>query len=431
MGIFTVVDTFLLYKISERRYNRNIAFIASILFAVMPITWITRRILLDSILLPVLLSSILFAVYYYRDTKSSSSNINNTDKNNSNKEKNIPSILLSGIFLGLAIFTKIPAFAMIPVIGFVVYRNNNNDKKELRNHVLKLSYNRNLKTLGLWFIPVILIPLLWPAYSMSLGQFNYWLGGVLYQGTERHVRDKTLLDAVNIFFQTDPVLLVLGTFGFIYAAMKRDFFLLLWTIPYIVFLHFIGYVQYFYWIPVLPAFSIAAARLIVDLPNKSSKKRIQKILPFIIISSIGIFGLVSTTMLITKNVSSQFQAAAFVARYLADSSAGSKDTTIVSSPVYSWIFNYVYNKTAYGFSDFMDLRFLPIKTEKILLISDQHFISDLRSSKQLQTIYSNTTTIAVFRGGVINFNNYKYPYASMNLNYEGSEVEVRVDKKKQ
>src|SRR5205823_13050311 len=101
MGIFAVVDTFLLYKISERRYNRNIAFIASILFAVMPITWLTRRILLDSILLPVLLSSILFAVYY-RDIKSFSSNNDNTNNNNSNKEKNIQSILLSGVFLGLA-----------------------------------------------------------------------------------------------------------------------------------------------------------------------------------------------------------------------------------------------------------------------------------------------------------------------------------------
>ena len=36
IGLLAVVDTFLLYKISERLYNRNIAVIASILFAVMP-----------------------------------------------------------------------------------------------------------------------------------------------------------------------------------------------------------------------------------------------------------------------------------------------------------------------------------------------------------------------------------------------------------
>jgi hypothetical protein len=34
MGLLAVVDTFLVYKIAERRYNKNIAFIAAVLFAV-------------------------------------------------------------------------------------------------------------------------------------------------------------------------------------------------------------------------------------------------------------------------------------------------------------------------------------------------------------------------------------------------------------
>ena len=38
MGILAVIDTFLVYKISERMYNRNVALFASILFAVMPVT---------------------------------------------------------------------------------------------------------------------------------------------------------------------------------------------------------------------------------------------------------------------------------------------------------------------------------------------------------------------------------------------------------
>ena len=62
MGILAVVDTFLIYKISERRYNKNVALIASVLFAVMPMTWILRRIYLDTLLMPLLLSSILFAI---------------------------------------------------------------------------------------------------------------------------------------------------------------------------------------------------------------------------------------------------------------------------------------------------------------------------------------------------------------------------------
>jgi hypothetical protein len=61
-GVLAVIDTFLIYKISELRYNKTAAFIASILFGVMPMTWITRWILLDTIQLPFILSSILFSL---------------------------------------------------------------------------------------------------------------------------------------------------------------------------------------------------------------------------------------------------------------------------------------------------------------------------------------------------------------------------------
>lgn len=44
MGILAVVDTFLLYCILQIRYNRTVALISTILFAVMPMTWILRRV---------------------------------------------------------------------------------------------------------------------------------------------------------------------------------------------------------------------------------------------------------------------------------------------------------------------------------------------------------------------------------------------------
>ena len=69
MGVLAVVDTFLVFKIAERRYNKTIAFIAAILFAVMPFSWILRRILLDNLLLPFLLSSILFALSLEKQEK--------------------------------------------------------------------------------------------------------------------------------------------------------------------------------------------------------------------------------------------------------------------------------------------------------------------------------------------------------------------------
>jgi 4-amino-4-deoxy-L-arabinose transferase-like glycosyltransferase len=70
MGILAVVDTFHVYKIAELRYNRNVEVIASVLFAVMPSLLYNRWILLDSILMPLLLSSILFALYHYRKDSS-------------------------------------------------------------------------------------------------------------------------------------------------------------------------------------------------------------------------------------------------------------------------------------------------------------------------------------------------------------------------
>ena len=42
MGILAVLDTYLLYKITQIRYDRKVALMAAVLFAVMPTTWILR-----------------------------------------------------------------------------------------------------------------------------------------------------------------------------------------------------------------------------------------------------------------------------------------------------------------------------------------------------------------------------------------------------
>jgi 4-amino-4-deoxy-L-arabinose transferase-like glycosyltransferase len=125
MGALAVVDTFLIYKIAERRYNnRNIVFMTAILFAAVPMSWLVRRILLDSLILPFLLFLILFAV------EIKNSNIKNSDNPNyelgsKNDLDNKISLLtlLSGIFLGLAIFTKIPAVVMLPLVSFLIYNS--------------------------------------------------------------------------------------------------------------------------------------------------------------------------------------------------------------------------------------------------------------------------------------------------------------------
>jgi tetratricopeptide (TPR) repeat protein len=410
MGILAVTDTFLIYKISEVRYNnRKVAFIASILFAVMPLTtWMLRRVWLEPIQLPFILSSILFAIY----TRNPITKKSNTENNNNKK---IPLALLSGIFLGLAIFTKIPALTMIPLVGFLIYQNNNNNN------------NRNLKTLGLWFIPVILIPLIWPAYATYRGEFDLWLDGVLWQ-THRGVQ--TLFSSLEYDFQTDPVLVLLGIAGLVFVAIKRDLFLLLWIIPFLIFLYLIGFVSQWHFIPIIPAACIAAARFINYLLNRIiNKKKIQRVLlPFIIISGIVIFGLTSTTMPIaTNDNSSYFEAAAFVVQYLHNDTNSNADDnyynnnkiTVISNPFYSWIPLDVFHLNHARYIDYYNDK-IPLKTKNVLLTVDPPMIDRLshhQAAKPIQEIYNsnNTKRIAIFGGNMHN----KYDQVSIYI-YDNS-----------
>jgi hypothetical protein len=400
MGILAVIDTFLIYKISERMYNRNIALFASILFAVMPVAWFTRMILLDSILLPFLLFSIFLAVYA---TKSKS------EKNNNN---NNILIVLSGVFLGIAIFTKIPAFTMIPLVAFLIYRNN----------------NRSLKALGIWFVPVILIPLIWPAQSILAGAFTSWTNDVLWQINRENAGLPWIVFLLAI---TDPFIFAAGFGGLAYSFVRRDYFILLWILPFMAFLGVLGYTNFFYWIPILPALCIGAAKLLFDIIEKS-KKITQKTLTVAILSSIVVFGLTSTTLLIVTDVTSaQIESAAYVARYLDQTEDGAAgNLTVVSNPIYSWIFKYVFDKD-HIFSDYRDMLYFPVDTAKsrVLLIADPRFTLDIgnEDNQLLHELYSNTSTIATFKGKVTNFDLGLYPYTSMIENYEGSEVAIRLN----
>lgn len=382
MGLLAIADTFLIFKIVEHRYGRRVALIAAILFSVMPLTWLLRRIVLDSILLPFLLASVLSAMY----------------AGNAIGRKKTALVLLAGIFLGIAIFTKIPIFTMIPLVGYLVYSSSSADNR--------------LRMLGLWFIPVILIPLIWPAYAASTGEIDFWLRDLLWQTQREGVG---FWHIAEIFFSFDPVLLVLGMAGFIYAALRKQFFILLWIVPFVLFLSVIAYVQYFHWIPTLPVFCIAAALLIDRLAA------IKSMLPYAAIAGLGTFGLVSTTLVITTDVTSaQFEAASFVANY-----ANKNDVAVAANPVYSWIFIHVFD-LEHIFMDYRDLLFLSVTTERLVLISDNNFRANIGGGQQLLDAYNNTTTIAVFEGKVKNYDLRSYPYTNMYANYEGERIEIRI-----
>jgi hypothetical protein len=219
MVLLAVIDTFLVYKIAEQRYNRNVALIASILFAVLPTTWLLRKILLESLLLPLLLSSILIAIYYNGNNKRSRNGPKDKPTNGLNQEKTkngYLSILVpssSGIFLGLAIFTKIPILAMIPLIGYLVLFRRD---------------NRNWKSLAVWIAPVILIPLIWPVYAQLTGEFHLWWEDVIWNLQRGDIQldaavSSILANSLKYILQIDPAILVLGIAGILHILSLHVF----------------------------------------------------------------------------------------------------------------------------------------------------------------------------------------------------------------
>ena len=438
MGILAVFDTFLLYRITEYRYGRNVAIIASILFAVMPFTWMIRRIYLETIQLPFMLTSILLilnltkdrhiqsptlaqsqSLPQQKDTEQQLSQIQKNHQQQQLKQKQHGyqseytklTLIISGIFLGLAIFTKIPAFTIIPLGIIMVYMVTRK-----KRHVI------------VWLIPVLLVPMLWPIHATLSGDMNDWIDGVRYQIS----RDRPLINTINTFFQIDPVLFVLGIGGLIYSAVKKDYFLLLWTIPIFVFLQAIGYVSSFHLILLLPPFCIAGGTMIDKIGNNIANARMRNMLPYIRIAVIGIFGICSITMLITLNMNSTYyQALAFVLSNLPDGNSNATSLnpankiTLIGNPQYFWIPEFVFNKT-FDAKNFYSKT--PFKTDKYMMIIDSGFVRILNAdnSSRLNLAYNATHNLARFEQNITGGTDVnKYPFTNLRLSPETRFIELR------
>ena len=382
MGMIAIMSTLLVYQIAKEKFSSNVALLSATLFAVMPYTWIFGRILLDSILLPFLLASILLAIHF------------------SKPQGRMWIAPISGIMLGLAIFTKIPVFVFIPLGIWLVFQ-----KRKKYQDIL------------IWIIPVLLIPMLWPANSIVLGQFDSWINDVLWQTQ----RGSSILEIIGYFLIIDPILFVIGMAGIVYSAITRNKFVLFWFIPFMAFISLIGFKQYFHWIPIIPVLCIAASIWLLDMPKKI--KYIQsKAIHQIIIASILIFGFSSTMLIITNDVSyNQFEALS----YVIENQDGKN--TILSSPVYSWILYDVHNIENVQ-RDYSMALFYPIETKDITVIADPHFMLDQKRGPELVKAYNDTKSIKYFEGRANEWDTKIYPYTNMRLTQEGFAIDIREGK---
>lgn len=430
MGLLAVLDTFLIYKITERMYSRNAAFVAAVLFAVMPLTWLTRRVVLESIFLPLILSSLLCAVYlrpiYHKDVDKRKNKFFDKETRKSNIL-----LLISGILLGLAIFTKTTAIMIVPLLIYLILVHS----------------NKNIKPLRLWFLPVILIPMIWPAYALASGQLQEWVDGVLWQ-SDRDGRGLFLSFMAS--FKIDPLLWIVGLSSVVLVtAIRKDLFFVFWLVPFLLFYASISFMQHFHYIFLLPILCMAAGVGISEILSKITIRQnisFNKPLLYGILSAIFIFGFVSTVLLITTNLNgSLFEAQALVIKFLPSSAQkgqSSNETVILMGSnwmqLFSWIPEYIFGK-GHSFETFIE-RNLPIEqidTKKVLLLVDgkdfERFIlaGEKEGSFENQRLYNSTRKIAEIEEQSDYYKKYrdKYPYTSIHENrgIEGGRIIMKTN----
>ena len=268
---------------------------------------------------------------------------------------------------------------MMPLVGYIVMTNSGNNK---------------LKSIGLWLLPVILIPMAWPAHAYSMGDFDTWMEDVIHQ-TQRE--SKPLINSLATFLQNDSLTFSLGMAGILYAAIRRDFFILLFSIPFLLFLYWIDFVSSFHVVPLFPVFSIAGAKLIVDLSNLIPISKIRKTMPYAVVSVIAIVGLISIFSLITIDSNSViFKTHAVLIQHLQQRN---DNVTMIGNPLYIWMPRHVFN---FSYQDRSYYSTRPLDTPYFIVIDDSGYKKIIKEESKkryfrIKTfIQSNSSQLEVF-----------------------------------
>ena len=141
-------------------------------------------------------------------------------------------------------------------------------------------------------------------------------------------------------------------------------------------LYFIGWVLIYHLIPLIQALCIATARLIVDLPKKIKNRKLQQLIPFIIISTIAIFGIEKiSTLIIPSTNSFYYEAAAFLSQVLKTTDDNNinnrniQNVMVIADAFYLWIPQYVFHLPAM-YKTYFDK---PSVSPRVILIDDPGF----------------------------------------------------------
>ena len=296
---------------------------------------------------------------------------------------------------------------------------------------------------------------------------------------------------VGYLLKMDPVLLILGTVGIAFAALRRDLTILLWSVPFLVFLTAINYVALLHFIPLIPVFCIAAATLIIEvqkwLVSKGKKKEeiqlsltnyidnrndsggsqirrdedtVQEknelkyrsdrdlrkhrnnaypsILLTLIVGGIGTYGLAVTTSFILENAtSSYFDLYNHIIKELHDSDSGNNgiNEVVIIAPEwfrdYYWIPKYVFNNEV----DFRTIGKTP-KDIKFILIADSSVTDILESPEnkrylQVHQLFKSSKPLGTYNDQLVKLLPYPEELSSKDkreiVGDYGGMIEVRTN----
>ena len=295
MGLLAVAGAFLVYRIADERYGPRAALLASVMFAVMPVSLVLRHVLLDSVMLPLVLLSVFLAMRAGRCPPS----------------RRAPLLAAAGACMGLALLTKVPSLAALPLAAGLAY-----------------AARRQVSHAVLYVAPAALTASAWPAAAALAGQLPAWLDAVLWQAGRANAG---LPSALAVLFMTDPVMTALGACGLAYALATRDRFLLLWMLPVLVFFGLLGYVVYYHLVLLLPAACVAAAAMIDKLAGRAAP-RLGGRASMAAVAALAAFGLsVSGTVIHADATEAQLAAMSWVLQNHDGASP------LVSNQTYGWL----------------------------------------------------------------------------------------------
>lgn len=406
ISVSTIISAVLVYKLSLAFHaDRNYAIMSLATFTTIPAMWIFRNFLLD----PLMIMFVLFSLFLLTRK---SLDILATNESTVNKYKIV--LLISGVFFGLALVTKLTAVFFLPALLWFAIRNGNKGMYQNPTKVI-VKQKQVIKDLCIWLVPVSIIIILWVAFMMSSNYLNAFISTQIWQ-----IGRPSIISGLAIPFLlvASPLGVVFGIVGLKNALLSRD--KLAWALlvlPYIAFLLRGGYVHPFYVIPLLPIFSIYAGKPCWQFSHKWMSvafhrfNKSNKIMSYYLVAIIVLSVLFTLWMASFDASKAQRDAIQFLIDDLPPKAI------LVIDPGYGWLI-----KTFRPDVDVMEpntLSYLDKIPDNFYIVNNPYPIQYQPFLKISQDMYEKSCIVGVFK----NDPSYLHPYSL--IPYKQWDVEIR------